>query len=343
MAVDVAHALRAPATVRQMADAAQRFLDALSDEQRATASFPFAGDERYQWHYTPVERNGLRLKEMTPPQRGAALALFDAGLSARGARTAREIIDLEPILRETERIEGLETHWHRDPELYYFSVFGEPGGREPWAWRAGGHHIGLHFTVVGGDLVAPLPLFFGANPAEVGHGPQTGKRTLPEEEDLARDLLAGLDASQKAIAIVDPVAPDDILTRNYRTADPDAAPVGLAYADLSGEQRERLVRLVRHYVERATDDLAANEWARIERAGLEPVTFAWAGPEERGRGHYYAVKGPTFLIEYDNTQNNANHVHTVWRDPNDDFGQDVLKRHYESAANDPAQGHDAAK
>ncbi len=328
MAVDLTLASQAPAVARRMAEAATRFLDALSTEQRAVATFPFAGDERYQWHYTPVERNGLRLKEMTPPQRAAALALFDAGLSARGARTAREIIDLEPILRETERIEGLETQWHRDPELYYFSVFGEPGGKEPWAWRAGGHHIGLHFTVIGGDLVAPLPLFFGANPAEVRHGPETGKRTLAEEEDLARDLLAGLEASQKAIAIVDPVAPDDILTRNYRTADPDAAPVGLAYADLSGEQRGRLVRLVRHYVERATDDLAANEWARIEHAGLEPVTFAWAGPEERGRGHYYAVKGPTFLIEYDNTQNNANHIHSVWRDFTNDWGEDLLARHY---------------
>src|SRR5947209_1229302 len=186
MTAELTLASRAPLTARRMADAAARFLDSLSAEQRAVATFPFAGDERYQWNYTPVERNGLRLKEMAPAQRAAAFALLESGLSARGAREARQIIDLEPILRETERIEGIKNQWNRDPELYYFSVFGEPGGREPWAWRAGGHHIGLHFTVVAGDLVAPTPLFFGANPAQVRHGPATGQRTLAEEEDLAR-------------------------------------------------------------------------------------------------------------------------------------------------------------
>ncbi|MGN6360181.1 MAG: DUF3500 domain-containing protein [Thermomicrobiales bacterium] len=325
---DLALAYRAPDVARSMAEASLRFLDTLADEQRATATFPFAGDERYQWHYTPVERNGLWLKAMTQPQRDAALALFDTALSARGVRQVRQIIDLEPILRETERIEGIVNNWHRDPERYYFSVFGEPGGAAPWAWRAGGHHIGIHFTIIERDLVAPTPLFFGANPAEVRHGPQTGLRTLPEEEDLARALLASLDGARKATAIVDPVAPDDILTKNYRQAAPDAAPAGIAYSALAGEQRDRLVGLIRYYVERANDTLSANAWTRIEQAGLEPVTFAWAGPEERGQGHYYAVKGPTFLIEYDNTQNNANHIHSVWRDFTGDWGEDLLAQHY---------------
>ncbi|HEX5506516.1 MAG TPA: DUF3500 domain-containing protein [Thermomicrobiales bacterium] len=331
MTADVLLASRAPTAARRMAEAALRFLDALTDEQRAVATFPFPGDERYQWHYTPVARNGLRLKDMTGPQREAALALFDAGLSARCARTARQIIALEPILRETERIEGIVTQWLRDPELYYFSVFGEPGARAPWAWRAGGHHIGLHFTVVEGDLVAPTPLFFGANPAEVRHGPATGRRTLPEEEDLARALLLGLDPARRAVAVVDPVAPDDILTKNYRAADPAAPPRGLRYAAMSGEERERLVRLIRHYVERAADDLSAPAWAGLERAGLEAVAFAWAGPAEPGQGHYYAVVGPTFLIEYDNTQNDANHIHSVWRDFANDWGEDLLARHYAEA------------
>ncbi|HET8627733.1 MAG TPA: DUF3500 domain-containing protein [Thermomicrobiales bacterium] len=331
MTADVLLASRAPAAARRMAEAALRFLDALTDEQRAVATFPFPGDERYQWHYTPVARNGLRLKDMTGPQREAALALFDAGLSARGARTARQIIALEPILRETERIEGIATQWLRDPELYYFSVFGEPGTPAPWAWRAGGHHIGLHFTVVDRDLDAPTPLFFGANPAEVRHGPATGRRTLPEEEDLGRALLTGLDPAHRAVAVVDSVAPDDILTKNYRVADPAAPPRGLRYAAMSGEERERLVRLVRHYVERVADDLSAPAWAGIERAGLDAVAFAWAGPAEPGQGHYYAVVGPTFLIEYDNTQNDANHIHSVWRDFTNDWGEDLLARHYAEA------------
>lgn len=328
MAVDVSQALRAPATIRRMAEAARRFLEVLSDEQRALATFPFAGDERYFWHYTPVERNGLKLGEMTDAQRERAHALLASGLSARGARTARQIIDLEPILGETERIENLPSRWPRDPERYWFSVFGEPGGREPWAWRVGGHHIGISFTVVDGEWVAPTPCFFGANPAQVRHGPAAGLRTLPEEEDLARLLLASLDASQKAVAVVDPVAPDDILTRNYRSVDPDVPPFGVAYADLTGEQRGHLVALVRHYVTRTDDEVAEAAWARIERAGLDGVGFAWAGPEARAAGHYYAVKGPHFLIEYDNTQNDANHIHSVWRDFAGDWGEDLLAAHY---------------
>jgi hypothetical protein len=328
MTPELTLAYRAPAVARSMADAACRFLDALSPDQRATAVFPFAGDERYVWNHTPVPRNGLRLKEMTEGQRAAALRLFDSGLSARGADEARQIIALEPILRETERIEQRPSRWARDPELYYLSIFGEPGGRAPWAWRAGGHHLGLHFTVVDSELIAPTPLFFGANPAEVRHGPASGQRTLAAEEDLARALLRSLDASQKAIAIVSPVAPDEILTVNYRVADAATPPRGLPYAAMAGEQRERLVALVRHYMGRSADAIAANEWAKIERAGLENISFAWAGPEERGQGHYYAIKGPTLLIEYDNTQNGANHIHSVCRDFTNDWGEDLLASHY---------------
>lgn len=331
MTPDLSDAWRAPAAARRMAEAALRFLDSLAEEQQARATFPFAGDERYRWHYTPVERNGLRLKDMTPAQCQAALALLEAGLSARGAAEARQIIALEPILRETERIENLSTPWVRDPELYYFSVFGEPGGRDPWAWRASGHHLGLNFAIIDGDLVAPLPLFFGANPATVRHGPQAGQRTLAAEEDLARALLRSLDPAQKAVAIVQPVAPDDLLTTNRPRIAPGLTPVGLAFTALSGEQRERLVELVRHYVDRTTPELAAREWARIERAGLERVTFAWAGGEEPGQGHYYAIAGPTFLIEYDNTQNGANHIHSVWRDFTNDWGEDLLAQHYAAA------------
>jgi hypothetical protein len=318
-----------------MAEAAMAWLESLELDQRAQASLPFSGDERYQWSYTPGPRNGLRLKEMTAAQRSAALRLFDAGLSVRGAATARQIIVHESILHETERIEQRPSEDERDPELYYFTVFGEPGGAAPWGWRASGHHLALNFAVVAGELVSPTPLFFGANPAEVHHGPERGLRILAAEEDLARALLGSLDAEQKTHAIVDPVAPADILTKNYRVADPTAVPHGIAYATLLGEQRGRLVSLIRHYIERTADEVSAPVWVRIERAGLDELTFAWAGPEERGQGHYYAVKGPTFLIEYDNTQNRANHIHSVWRDLTLDWDADPLADHY-------AQAHSAS-
>ncbi len=318
----------APAPVRRMAAAATAFLESLGSDQRACASSPFSGDERYQWAYTPGPRNGLLLKEMTAAQRSAALRLFDAGLSAPGAATAQQIIALETILRETERIEQIQSGEDRDPELYYFTIFGTPGSSKPWGWRANGHHLALNFAVVAGDLVSSTPLFFGANPAEVHHGPAHGLRILAAEEELARVLLGSLAAEQRALAIVDPVAPKDILTKNYRVVDLTAVPYGIAYATLSGEQRGHLVGLVRQYIERTAAELSADTWVRIERAGLDELAFAWAGPEERGQGHYYAVKGPTFLIEYDNTQNNANHIHSVWRDLAHDWDEDVLAAHY---------------
>lgn len=328
MTTDSSHIQPSPQTMRRMAEAATAWLTMLGSEQRAQASLPFAGNERYQWAYTPGHRNGLLLKAMTPMQRTMALRLIDAGLSARGSATAQQIIALEAILRETERIEQRETGDDRDPELFYFTVFGVPGGSAPWGWRVNGHHLALNFTIADGALVSPTPLFFGANPAEVHHGPERGLRVLAAEEDLARALLESLDAEQKAVAIVDPVAPADILTKNYRMIESNAVPHGIAYAALSGEQRERLISVVRHYTGRAADEIGAHSWARIEQAGLEGLAFAWAGPEERGHGHYYAVKGPTFLIEYDNTQNNANHIHSVLRDFTNDWNDDVLAQHY---------------
>ena len=322
---------RALATAQRMAEAATALLETLGSDQRARASFPFGGDERYRWAYTPGPRNGLLLKEMTGAQRSAALRLFDAGLSARGAATAQQIIAHEAILHETERIEQRPSKDERDPELYYFTIFGTPGGAAPWGWRASGHHLALNFAVIDGALVSPTPLFFGANPAVVHHGPERGLRILAEEEELARALLGSLEAGQKTLAVVDPVAPADILTRNYRVIDPAAVPHGIAYAALSGEQRGHLVRVVRHYIERTADEVSAQVWAKIERAGLNELTFAWAGPEQRGQGHYYAVKGPTFLIEYDNTQNSANHIHSVWRDFTHDWDGDMLADHYAHA------------
>jgi hypothetical protein len=316
---------------RRMTEAATMFLESLSSEQRARASFPFNCDERYHWTYTPGPRNGLPLKAMTAAQRTAALRLFDAGLSAQGVATAQQIIAHEAILRETERIEQFMSGEDRDPELFYFTIFGTPSGAEPWGWRVNGHHLALNFTVADGALVSATPLFFGANPAEVRHGHARGLRILAAEEDLARALLGSLDTGQKTLAIVDPVAPHDILTRNYRMADSNAVPHGIAYATLSGEQRGHLINLVHHYVNNTANEASAHAWARIERAGLDALTFAWAGSEQRGQAHYYAVKGPTFLIEYDNTQNNANHIHSVWRDLTHDWDADVLAEHYTHA------------
>jgi hypothetical protein len=322
---------RAPATARRMAAAAIAFLDSLGDQQRRAATLPFGDDRRYVWDYRPPEttrRNGLRLVNMTQAQQRLALALLDIGLSTRGAETARQIINLETTLKETERIEQHVNNFMRDPEHYAVCIFGDPRGSLPWAWHIGGHHLGVHFTIIDGDQIACTPLFFGANPATVRHGPSAGQRTLAEEEEWARALVQSLDQRQKPSAVFSDTAPADILTDAYRVAYVFAPPRGLGYTDMSGEQRGKLVSLLRHYVERTTEDVSGLTWMRIEQAGLENVTFAWAGPETPGRGHYYAIKGLTFLVEYDNTQNNANHIHTVVRDITRDWGEDLLALHY---------------
>jgi hypothetical protein len=322
----------APDAVRRMTAAASAFLNTLRPEQRAEAVFPFKGDERYEWAYTPIERNGLRVRNMTAEQRDAAIRMMDTAYSERGIKTAHQIMELETILGEWEKMSGEPSHWERNLDRYWFSVFGTPGSSEPWGFRAGGHHIGLCITVVNGELVAYNPLFFGANPAQVRHGEHKGLRTLPEEEDWARALVKSMSPDQKKIAIVDPVAPADILTRNYRVADPKAAPVGISFSALSDPQRKDLVKLVRRYVTRAADDIAANYWKHIESVGMDRWSFAWAGPEAVGEGHYYSIQAPNFVVEYDNTQNGANHIHSVLRDFSNDFGEDILAAHYKHSA-----------
>jgi hypothetical protein len=331
MAVDLSVSYRAPATARRMAEAANRWLQSLSSSQQDVARFPFETGERYIWNYRPVMRQGLRLTNMDDQQAALARALFETGLSPRAVQKAHDIMILEADLLISEKLEHRGKTPDRNPEHYWFAVFGEPGGKEPWGWRAGGHHIGFHFTIVDGDCLAPTPLFLGANPAKVKHGPRTGYRTLPEEEDRARAFVQALPAEQQKIAVVRGHAPDDILSDAYRTVEMLGLPRGLDFAALSGEHRQQLLDLVRLYVERTHEEIARHEWDRLEKAGFETVNFAWAGPTEAGGRHYYVIQGPTFLIEYDNTQNGGNHIHSVWRDRQHDWGEDLLAQHYAHA------------
>ena len=305
------------------------WLATLRTDQRQRATFPFDDPDRFVWAFTPGERRGLALGDMDPFQQDAAIAIVGAAMSARGAREVGEIMALETILGEIERDEGRSNWSRRDPGLYWFAVFGEPTGPDPWMWRVGGHHVVVNRTVAGGVLIAGSPSFHGANPAVVPAGrSREGKRTLTGEETLARRLLEGLPTDARAAAVVDPVAPPEILTSNSARADPRDVPQGLRYADMDDAGRAGLEVLIRHYLGRAPDDVAAADWARAVADGLVETTFAWAGSAEPGRGHYYAIRGPRLLVEYDNTQNGANHIHAVWRDLANDWGEDLLAAHY---------------
>jgi hypothetical protein len=313
-----------------MATAATRFLAGLSPEQRQQATFAFDAAERLNWHYIPRERKGLPLKQMTDAQRALARELLHSGLSQRGYLTATSIMDLETILGDLEqRTNSPERRIVRDPELYFFSVFGAPSARDAWGWRVEGHHISLNFTIVNGALVAGTPSFFGTNPAEVPDGPKKGMRILAQEEDAARALLLALDPAQRTKATIEAAAPNDIVTTNKDKIDP-LAPAGVAARDMTPAQRDLLMRLVDVYTSAMASDIAADRMAKIKKSGPDSIAFAWAGAAEHGKKHYYRVQGPSFLVEYDNTQNDANHIHSVWRDFDGDFGRDILREHVKS-------------
>ena len=307
------------------------WLDGLDANQRAAAVFPFDTNERFVWAYTPGTREGLALRDMSPEQRRAATAILGAALSERTASEIASVIALETVLGALEREGGRGGWTRRDPELYWFAVFGEPDTHAPWSWRLGGHHVAVHVTLADRQVIGSTPSFLGANPAVVPTGPQAGFRALTGEETLARTVLAGLTPGERRIAIVADRAPADILTEHAARADIRSIPVGIPYRELTTTGRADVERLIRHYVDRVRPDVAAAEWERITTSGLDDVTFAWAGPEEPGHGHYYAVRGPRFLIEYDNTQNGANHIHAVWRDLDNDWGDDLLAKHLASA------------
>ena len=271
----------------------------------------------------------MKRGDMTQRQQDDADALTAASLSAAGIRKARAIMAHETILGNLETSAGT-LRFDRSPGLYHFSIFGQPGGPDPWGWQVDGHHLSLNITVVEGKKISVTPSFFGANPAVVPRGPHEGLRILPEEEDAGRSLLESLDAEQMDQCTIYPAAPPDIVTRASRRARIEPA-VGLPASAMTDDQRERLVRLIEVYVKRSPEDTAAEQMRKIHDAGLQSVRFGWAGSRHRGQAHYYRVHGPTFLIEYDNTQDRANHIHSVWRDMEGDFGADMLREHYREA------------
>jgi hypothetical protein len=370
--------------VERMTEAAGKLLDALAPEQRRKATFDFsAEDERRTWFYTPTDHGGLPLGEMDPAQQQHVHRLVATGLSVPGYVTASTIIGLENTLdakegwRSTFFRDRGPTARGRDPLMYYISIFGEPGSAAPWGWRFGGHHISLHYTIVGGRIVAPTPTFFGAHPAEARFVGPGVLRPLAGEEDLARELLHALDAEQRRMAVLSPAAPWDLVTGNrprltdgmlppygweifresMNTAETEErrarqarteqalgltpervealrygrTPKGLPAERMTAPQRQILTALIRQYIDRMPDELAEIEAAKLTGDALSAVHFAWAGGAERRQPHYYRLQGPRFLVEYDNVQDDTNHIHSVWRDPEGDFGADLLAQHYAQA------------
>ena len=309
----------------EMVTAGKAFLDSLKDVQKERAAFDFDSKERTNWNFVPLQdkdkkstRKGLALEEMSPEQKKLALALVRAGTSKAGAEVATTIMNLEAILRDQEKGGAMV----RNPEWYFFTVFGTPSKTGKWGWRVEGHHLSLNFTMDGTDVIAASPAFFGSNPGEVKSGPKKGLRILAPSEDLARDLFKALDDEQKKLAH----QPKHFPEPGQKTLKPNTGPpVGVSVAQMTKEQKSILMKLLGSYTARMPADIAAEEMKLVQDGGVDKIHFAYTGKPEKGEAHTYRVQGPTFVVEFLNIQadsagNPANHVHSAWRRMKGDFG-----------------------
>jgi hypothetical protein len=291
-----------------MALAATQLLEMLDEGQRTKATYAFADPERTRWHWTTpgnFPRNGLPLREMTPEQRDKAMALLQSGVSAGGLQKALDIMSLQNDLGN-------------DPELYYVTVFGAPGGAEPWGWRFEGHHLSRHFTVVN-DQVALMPFFLGSWPTVSSNG----LKAMEREEWAARELVTSLEGQQRETAIFQPRTLSRHVTWNEAYIAP-LEPMGIPIMELDQDRQALVTEIIHAYLNTLPDEVAAVQLDRVASAGLENIRFGWAGPIEPRRPHYYRLQGPTFLLEHDNSRNGGTHIHSVWRDFSDDFGQNLM-------------------
>ncbi len=317
------------ASGRAMYEAARKFRDTLSKEQLAKASFGFDDAERLNWHFIPRERKGLALRELEGQSLKAAQALIASGLSQAGYEQALSIMSLEEVLYLLEPGDRAERRERRNPGKYYISIFGTPSETGKWGWRLEGHHISLNYTFDKGDVVSSTPEFFGANPAFIDAGPDRVIRPLGTEEDLARQILKLCTPEQMKSAYVDKTAPGDLRV-GADTAHPSpqpetTPPVGLPASQMSADQKKLLAELLGQYLKNMPADVSGRRRSLLTHAGVDNIQFAWWGGTERNQPHYYRIQGPTFLVEYNNTQNKANHVHSYWRDFAGDFGIPLKK------------------
>jgi hypothetical protein len=309
------------ASIPAMQAATDAFLGSLDETRRDAATFPFDGEARENFRFTPQTRSGLPLKDMNEAQRAAAMALLESALSDKGKLKAMQIITLEGVLAELEKNPA-----YRDSGKYFVSIFGKPGDPAGWGWKFEGHHLALNFTVVGGRQIAVTPSFFGANPAEVRVGVSQGLRVLKAEDELAHALLNALLADGKTAVVFSRQAPAEILSAENRKATA-LDPVGIPADTMTETQKKGLINLIAEYTGRHRQDLAEADMRKITKAGIGKIRFGWAGGTQPGEAWYYRIQGPTFLMEAANTQNDANHIHTTWRDFANDFGRDILAEH----------------
>jgi hypothetical protein len=319
-----------PISAQDLSEHANKFLGTLDASLKSNAQYAFDDAERFDFHFVPRSRNGVPLKELSSSQRDAVMLLLKASLSEQGFKKATSIIQLENVLREIEGRGSSDAY--RDPLNYSITIFGTPSKKGPWGWRLEGHHVSLNFSSVNAFIESSTPSFFGSNPAIVPSGGEKGKQILKAETELGFTLVNSFDDDQLKSARFSETAPAEIFTANNRNA-AQLDPKGIGYGQMNAAQKKQLLELLNVYVKNYSMGFSSRLMAKIEKAGIENLSFAWAGSLKPGAGHYYRIQGPMLLIEYDNTQTNANHVHSVVRDLTNDFAEDILKEHYQKEHN----------
>jgi len=300
------------------------FLKSLDEKQLEKVQKPFDNGSRQVWHFLPGQmwpRAGIKLNELNKTQKELAFGMLRDHLSESGFNKIMSIIDLENTMREM----GQDRKF-RDPEKYFVTIYGDPLKDKLWAWSFEGHHVSLNFTI-SDKKVSMTPRFLGASPALVPSGKNKGKRTLAKEDDMGLDLINSMDSSQRELAIFSTEPYYEIVTSNATEVGP-LSEVGIKLGELNKSQQAHLNSLIMEYLSAMPETLAAKRLQQIENEDFEEIRFGWAGATTSGKGHYYRIQGKSFLIEFDNTLNNANHIHTVWRDFDGDFGKDLIKEHY---------------
>ncbi len=324
-----------PVAAQNLSTKANTFLNLLSDELQAKTLFALEDEERFNMNYVPLPRKGPTFHDFDEKQKAAALDLLQSSLGIEGFRKSQEIIALEKVLRIIENNDAdkmPDGRPRRDPLNYHFSIFGDPASKTPWGWRFEGHHLSLNFTSSEGKISSSTPAFFGTNPGIVKSTDQKGKEVLKEEASLGFQLINSMNEVQLKATRFTEEAPNDIISVTKRKAE-KLSPLGISYTALSEDQKEIMLQLLNVYLSTFEPNFEAIFWNKIKDAGIENLSFAWAGSLQPGTGHYYRIQGPSLLIEYDNTQYDANHAHIVVRDLTNDYGEDVLREHYKKHHN----------
>jgi hypothetical protein len=309
-----------------MVSTTNKLLSSLSPDHLKRVKYNFDDAERFNWNFVPIKRNGLTFYDFNESQKEILKSLLKSSLSEKGYTKATSIMYLENILKVVEQRK--EDDHYRDPLNYHYTIFGDPDKLNPWAWRFEGHHLSLNFTCVKGEIISATPSFFGSNPGIVNDGNDKGMQVLKEETNLGFELVNSFTSVQLNTVLLSETAPTEIITGNKRKAVP-LTPQGLSYKEMNPAQHKTFLQLLDVFVKNYAFGISKKLMDKIKNAGIDNLHFAWAGSLKPGVGHYYRIQGPMLLIEYDNTQNNANHVHTMIRDLNDDFAEDILREHYE--------------